>query len=366
MRDKSEDTGKIFTNENNGQEIAVNDYVEYLQTMSIGTIFNWHILSKFKTVKKIRFCGLTFPNAQMLLIDKMKPVLDQVEEVSVHQCFFPNGHGIFENILQYCPKLKRLHISRNHWRDCLPQKYPMLEFLNLKYEGQLFIDRLITFFELNPQVQNLQIYLDKISSIGHMLCDAKIKLDNLAIYGDFKEEESIELINNLFDRGLYNRLHINGTKPIETELLVKLKNLVSLYSDLDVQIAPPMKSIQEIGLHTITESNFNENTNLCANLKRLIIHRATVDEISPFIRNLPQLIEIAVHTIKNGNAIDLRALNNDREKLKSALLVVLYVDEDTYLKTKWAFNNDNIGLSLIEMRRWSQRNRSKDVHDFRF
>lgn len=172
-------------------------------------------------------------------------MLEKVEDISLFQCNIPDGGSVYETILKYCTNLERLLITRNHWIDCLPQKYPALLYLNLKLNDIIAIDILLIFFDKNPHVKNLQLCLNSISGIGHTLCDSKIKLNRMSIIGVWTNEESIELINKLRERGLYERLHIFGWNKFDMSLVVKIKNLVSLYTDIDITIPSPMPNIKE-------------------------------------------------------------------------------------------------------------------------
>ena len=102
--------------------------------------------------------------------------------------------------------------------------------------------------------------------------------------------------------------------------------------------------------------NYEILANELINLQRLYLTEANFDGIMGFIRKSVKIHTIKMHYIQTGAhfngdtmVIDLLALNKVREKLPNAQKITLYVEEEIYLATKWAFGE--IDFRLIRLKR---------------
>lgn len=184
------------------------------------------------------------------------------------------------------------------------------------------------------------------------LVDSDIRLNDLILpYYSQWGPKIFEILNELHQRTFYKSLHFQLLDSATGDLAA-LQDLVTLYINGSAQL-PSLPNLKELGLFAdMTKSrkfrlNMNEIPNLCKNLNRLHIFKASVEAIMPFICNSQHLIEIVIITLQE-DVIDIIALNNERKRLKEAEKVIIYVDEEVYLATKWA--TKEINLSLIEIR----------------
>ena len=86
------------------------------------------------------------------------------------------------------------------------------------------------------------------------------------------------------------------------------------------------------------------------NLKRLSIYNAKYKDVLTFVSISVKLKEIEAH-FRRGETIDLIELNEQRKCLTDTNKVIIFVQEDIYLKSKWT-SNGKLNLNLIEMRRF--------------
>lgn len=91
------------------------------------------------------------------------------------------------------------------------------------------------------------------------------------------------------------------------------------------------------------------------NLKRVEFLQASSDDLLPFIRQATNLERIKVRRFKDGvhfnrdsNVLDLVALNFERGSLENATKITIYVEESTYLATKWTLTETDFNLIRIK------------------
>lgn len=87
-------------------------------------------------------------------------------------------------------------------------------------------------------------------------------------------------------------------------------------------------------------------------LERIYFSEITSDRIVPFICYSPKLRQIRIRVLKdevNFRRLNFFALNKEREKLYGAKKIIIYVNENVYLSTKWT--KTTITFSLIEIKR---------------
>ncbi|XP_055295658.1 uncharacterized protein LOC129565148 [Sitodiplosis mosellana] len=333
----------------NGDEPILNDFSEYVQIINwTGEITesNAYLLSNCKSLKRIDLFDTTLTESS---INTLGSALKTVEEISLKLCEF-EGRA-HEHFVKRCVNLKFLD-TYGMAKNRLLQKYSTLE--RLKLVGPVLCDELNRFFKLNPNVRNLTVEGCNVGKIRRYLIDSNIKLDDLTIeHISERESDFIDSLNKLHLRGFYKHLHIDLWNSPSKDQLAALQGLVTLHIHESV-LLPSLPNLKELGFHadltTIRNEGLNvtEIPNLCINLQRLFILTTSVDDILPFIRHSPHLVQIEIGWFKE-KSIDLQALNKERKNLKGAQKVTIYVEEYAYLATKWA--STEINVSFITIRR---------------
>lgn len=86
-----------------------------------------------------------------------------------------------------------------------------------------------------------------------------------------------------------------------------------------------------------------------------------IDNIFPFIRQLPKLKELSIHQLKypfEETVIGLSTLNEERKKLAGACKITIFLTEWVYLPTKCAPKNLYTNHDLIEIKRIEKAQRT--------
>lgn len=117
-----------------------------------------------------------------------------------------------------------------------------------------------------------------------------------------------------------------------------------------------LKNVEELDLGTsknVTDSNLFPDK--LVSLKRISFTEARIVDIMPFICRSVEMHEIKIYELQAGvhfdedtNAIDLFALNKEREKLPDARKITLFVSGKVYLRTKWAIKETDLGLIRLK------------------
>lgn len=96
------------------------------------------------------------------------------------------------------------------------------------------------------------------------------------------------------------------------------------------------------------------------NIEQLCLEIATINDALPFVRHAKKLRAVRVFSFNSESffveyAVDLVTLEKERQKLKKELQglvnptkVLVYVDERSYLATKWQVGNLRLDLVNIE------------------
>lgn len=108
---------------------------------------------------------------------------------------------------------------------------------------------------------------------------------------------------------------------------------------------PALETLEELKISNIKK--IADLASIKTNLKRLEFVSADFNDIMPFIRESVEMRTIKIEYFFDCS-IDLLKLNKEREKLQNAHKITMYVDERTYLDTKWAMKETNFGLIRLK------------------
>lgn len=329
---------------NNVKDIP--DFIPFIQSVDIRgqNEPEEQFVSSYKTLKHIEFFGSTLTQS---FIELLEPFLPNLETFDI---YFGDVDGdIYENLLKHCMKLRSLNIYRDFHAECLPKKYPALEHLQIKTNNiRPECDELIEFFKLNPTVRYLTVDDECIRHNRRNLLESNIKLHYLIIANLFGEDNAFyATLNELHQRHFYKQLHVYVLESISVDHLAALRGLVTLYVTKNIKL-PSLTTLRELGFDVDVNFDVHDIPGLCINLERLVIRKISVNQIVPFIRYSRNLTEIYVEWLKESS-LDISALNKEREQLAGARKLIIYVNENVYLATRW--QSREISLKLIEIQR---------------
>lgn len=299
-----------------------------------------------------------------LVIKHFRKILLKIEHIKLYQCRVLGC--IYDILLKYCINMTALYIyddlscvigsETNPW---LLQHYPMLKHLKLFGRHERAIQGLTTFFKQNPNVQRFSVSLDQLWPNRHQLINSNIKLDVLDVWDtQFRkiEDEHCDLLKELHDRGFFKRLYIKLTRIYETcDQIVLLPGLERLHICETVDIFNVSRMIGLKELYLPGGFTTNDIETLAANLVNLVevvINTRTSDDLLPFMRYSKQLRKL--YPQLNG-ILNLSKLNKEREKLVNARKVIIYVEDNIFLATKWKIQYGDANMELVEMQRDGSR-----------
>lgn len=344
--------------------VAITDYIQYVQRIRFFGEFNNDLMSKFKELKHLHLERVNLNGPTVMAI---RNVLNKIETISLIHCPCEINGGVYENLLQHCTNLEHLKIN-DTVIDCLPRKFPeTLQRLEILGDERFYNNELNQFFELNPNVRNLGIDGECILANRRSLMESNIKLDNLTVKWILNKEEVFNVLKELHGRGFYQRLHFKFDRITPNDQLTTLRGLTTLHVSFDATL-PSIPDLKELGFNQYLSFLKTQGLNVAAlpqrfiGIERLIILRASVDDIMHFIRHSRNLKEIEVKELEDDTTLDISALNKEREQLNGAQKMVIYVEEHIYLVAKEKYIGNK--LNLIEIQR-SYSYKTKQDHNLR-
>ncbi|XP_031631965.1 uncharacterized protein LOC116346169 [Contarinia nasturtii] len=323
-----------------------------------------------QSIKRIKFTNYTLTTHK---INNIRHILDGVEVLQLYRCTIADE--LYECILGHCVNLKNLSIDNGAFElfpendKWLQKKYPTLEHFELielthiESQWEPKMDQMLKFLELNPNIRSLSVTSRNLMKFVDLVKETNIRLDELTVTlssqsGQYriipyvKQTDLISLVNGLYELGFYKRLNLLNVPRLDKEI-VAVNGFKSVYPRiLDNNVN--LDNVKELWLKCYFMNEINKTLDLVAaklvNLERVWLSRllTAADEIAIFVKYAPKLKEIYVDKIY-GKKLDLTTLNKEREKLRGARKVTIYVDEKTFLETKW--NNKSIDLSLVTLKR---------------
>lgn len=306
-------------------------------------------------------------------ISYLQDILHQLEVVQVRQCAVRGD--IYDILLQFCRNVKRLYIQddvgailnnrRNSW---LLQTYPKLFHLELSPRYSLEIHEMKSFFELNPNVTSFTTNSHCLWANKDSLFGTTIKLNSLEIkhfesdyHFHYAERVSItsmrQLLNQLHNEGFYKRLHlyvksIDQPNSCELALLNGLEQLTIGHLEKSHNLCS-LENLKELSIYDCSNATDFEILAIRLKLEKVYLCKAKYEHLLSFVRHSVKLntIKISFNADHFDGALNLSFLNKQRKQLTNARMVIIYVDDNIFLATKWATRNSDGDLDLVEMRR---------------
>lgn len=319
-----------------------------------------------ESLKEIEFYSIKIKPVE---IECFKGILRKIETIKFIRCEIDGD--AFETIFSACDNMKHLSLVYRYERsseimigtsnDWLLHKYPKLEHFELVTKTKIF--ELPQFFQMNSNICTLSMDSTCLLMNYKYMLESNIKLNVflLNIYNPNSLNECFQLLNKLYEDGFYERLHlyeyccVNELDHIDQ--LVPLKALVKLkISSAKIFTLSTLINLEELYIENANGvADWNELPKKLVNLQRISVYEATSDDIFVFISRATKLNTIKIKDLRSAShynrktlVLDVVALNNERRKLNGAQKITIYLDENIYLATKWAFKE--IHLSLIELK----------------
>lgn len=328
---------------------------------------------EFPAVKHLYFVCVGLNAAKMKYF---QAILPKIEIVQCRQCTIWDGE-FHEFLLRSCDKMKRLYVQDdlgdivnrvdNTW---MLQKYPNLKHLELTPRYSFIINELGKLFELNPQLSSFSTSSHCMWINRQTFLESNIKLDSLEIkhfdsgfYFYHVERLSVpsicNLLNELFAKGVYKKVHlyIHDIDEPSSQFMVGLQGFDKL----------SIRNVDGSGCHLARLVNIRELSIFdCARatdlekvatqlqrLERIMLQNVSYDNILPFVRFSSRLkrMKIFPKDAVSFKALDLQQLNAERAKLPRPQKLIIYMEDNVFLATKWAAKNGDTDLKFVEMKR---------------
>lgn len=317
--------------------------------------------------------------------DRLRNIFHQLKVLQIEQCIWQGD--FYDGVLQYCMKLERLmvcdygsDIMKRSGNDWLLKIYPSLEHLELTGPSMMFnVNELAGFFALNSHVRSFSISYKLLSpnriefnESGIQLDVLKVKEMEIFISGTAiaRVNKIIHQLNELYDRSIFGRLHLflqnNKREFIKQMACVKGLEKLCMSDVYDNCNSPFLPNLKDFGIAGSSQL-YDAEPWACRfdNLQRLYLCTSSYPAMRSFIRYSPRLKEIVVKVIANFNGIirKISKLNKEREKLKNAVKVTIWVPDEIFVSNKWIATHGNLNLNLVEIRR-SDSYRWDHLYDF--
>lgn len=366
--------------------LAANEFITRLQIRFCSFQPLYDINSRIDQFTSLRH--ITFSNMDLMEpnYDRIQKIFDKIESIHLRSCL----PDFCNKCLNLCGNLKRISIRHSiprtfHDDDEFPWlfgTYQKLEHFELNLMRDWPIDGLSGFLERNQNIHTfatsgLCLWVNRTQ-----LLNSNVKLDILEIrmmevYGvdldefvaaDTRTSAICKLINQLFDRAFYQRLHFYIT---DDEQITSIDELTSLHGLEKLCIEKfkrsyrlkPLTFVKELviinGIEHIDREWLAEQ---CVNLERLYIGVNTINDILPFIQRSAKLYKIivltrfyklnSIYTNISPDKIRISTWDKERsENLSSARKLIIYMPDDLYVNTKWNRKNGCVNMNAIELRR---------------
>lgn len=357
----------------------INLFSEYLDSVYIygnsRSAYHYLCNSDVKNIREIRLSHIDLTDYE---IECVKKCLNGIEIIEMDLCTMKME--FYENVLQFCPKLKSLSVSRSSYdrdggiiigpdNNWLLRSYPSLEHFELTNLYELRNNELKKFLQQNQNLRSLSIDAKSLMLNQDQILATDVKLEKLAI--DFHphainaeiETAAIvqlfyKLLIELQKREFFAELHLY-VKFIDhqncMQKLYSLDTLTMLGGYVD-RIENPLIKIKELDISSgLDILDIEMLPDKLPNLERIHFSEANADHILPFIRFSPRLKQVKIGDLKDGThmtdgILDIETLNNQRMALPKARKVTIYVNETVFLATKWA-RKSAMYFDCVELRR---------------
>lgn len=372
--------GIIETNDG----VQLHGYTRVIRSLSVinGRMcdFNYIATNKFNSLKHIEFCSTDISRTCVNLIKK---ILGQIESLRFVFCRFIGDSfdgDLYEDMLKFCVNLKHLDVLSftlfekrivfGCGKSWLKKKYSRLEQFKYYdfYNSTYPVYDLQTFFALNSGIRTLVVNQNVLQANRESIMASGLKLECLEIIHT-NQNILFDLLNELHAKGFYQRLEIMIFKRNDIKQMKSLQGLEKIQfacEDYEYSNLTELVNLKELKFKYFTGFSIKANIKQLVNLEHIHFTRTYESNIRDFINYSVNLKTIRVDLLYEGDAknrygfrhslkyncraiLELPEWNTERANLDGARKVKIFVDEQVYLKTKWALKATNFGL--IEIKR---------------
>lgn len=334
-------------------------------------------IEQFSSLKHITFFNMDLMEPDY---DRIQNIFNKIESIYLSFCL----PEFCNKCMDLCENLKRIsmrHITLSSFLDgeeypWLSGRYPKLEQFEFILLREWPVDGLNGFLEKNSNIKffgtsGLCLWINRDQLLGTTAKLDILEIRMMEVY-DVTSDEFIvpgtrmkticKLINQLFERGFYQRLHFfitNDEQIINIDEVVSLNGLEKLciLNFKENFNLHPLTLVKElIIINGIEKINIENLAKKCTKLERLYLSVRTIEDILPFICQSVKLHKI---TLLNYNSymsryctdIVMKDLNMKRELLPATRKLIIFVPDELYLQTKRTARNGNVNMSAVELRR---------------
>lgn len=308
-------------------------------------------------------------------IDKQKmkyflKLLPKVENVTLHQCTMYKN-DIYEIMLKFCENMKSLiilddlNIINNHInRSWFDKIFAQLEHITLDPRYTDKLDQLSTFLERNPNIQSFSTSASFLWANNEQLLSSNVKLTTFDV--DFTKnishidmQKMHHILNELREKGFYKHLHLTVPHLDQQfcERIFSLRGIEKLVLSKFTEIYQlnRLTSLKKLSLPSGLKANdIDILATSLVNLEMVSINSISSNDLLPFMRCSMKLKQLYAY-LNDGCILNLIKLNREREQLIGARRVIIYLQGNIFLATKWKIHNGDASLKLVEMRRCSHQ-----------
>lgn len=329
-------------------------------------------IEQFSSLKHV-----SFYNMDLILVEpdyeRIQNIFDKIESVQLRSClpeFCTKCLNLSGNLKRIYIRsmLRRPFLKPDDYHPWLFGRYSKLEYFRFISDMKYEIDGLNGFLERNPNIRtfatselflwtNRNQFLNSKAKLDILRIDMDIFFDETLIGGDKRMIQSIfQLINQLFEHGFFQRLHLLISKFIndidEVASLHSLEKL-SIINFMHSYSLRPLTLVKElIIINGVERIDVEQLAEQCVKLEKLYLGVNTVDDFLPFVRRSAKLnkLTLIMHHTENLDIV-MSALNEERQKLPGARKLIIYVPDHIFVDTKRTTRNGDVNLSSIELRR---------------
>lgn len=364
------------------------DGMERVETSGFNKFIRYlsHSFNSLGPLRYIESKGHQFTSLQHLYLNGVDLVttrvvcfqnnLHQFKIIQIKQCSFQCN--FYETFLKLCVNLEQLYIQydlgdliKETENDWLLKSYPKLEHLELTPIKlmQFNVNELAQFLQINPNVQSFSTSIRFLWENQQKFLQSNIQLDTFGVkigrnYGlRFREILQVEtaaifdLLNQLYAKSFYKSLHLFVTH-IDEEYTSEMQTVhglekVCIKNFIQCYELPLVISLKELSIMDTTPTvDMDALAHGLINLERLYLCKTTYNDILPFIRHSIKLNRIILKDpYYNENVFKVSTMNREREQLKNARKVTIYVPDDLFVTIKWATTNGDTNLEFVEVKR---------------
>lgn len=342
----------IYISNQSGCLTLANGFNEHLGNVHIRNEHNLKKVAKYCTsVKCLRFDN--FGTYKKINISHIKNALKNVEFIisSLSQC------DMYESIFKYTPKLKMLVLTSPANYDWLLQKYEMLEYVTIDFAPP---ERMKIFLENNKTIQSLTMTDHCLKQNANIFKSTNETVNELGVNCMFSFDfiEVFELLKELHNRGFYKRLHLIMNKVTDDSFdLLKLPSLEKLTISIHYNNTsrekksnfPILPNIRHVLNLTQNMTDLNTIIGNFRNLERILLWQAAFDHIFYLAQHHVHLKEIIIGRLIDDTLFNVFALNEARKKLDGAKKLIIYIDDRTYLRSKWIYGYRDFELIEVKL-----------------